>query len=197
MYQIQYYLFHLCCLKRQIQSLIDLFESYFIYFINLHLFNLVHLSQVSDCQLDYFHQHLVDFYSFIKVFFDQQLQPFHLKLLQDLQIFLFPYLKLTKFVLEQFCQNSIVIIAIIIEEEKLFYPGLIFYITHKLLEVALFHNQVIFLDLTNCFIKKTQLIFHNFSKFRLHRVPYTKLYYKVQDAKRMDHTYHFLSLDKF
>lgn len=197
MYQSQNLLFHLCCLKQLIRSLIDLSEPYFRCFKNQNLFNQVHLSQAFSYQLNLHHQLQADFYSFIKEFFSRLQWPFLLKLQLGQQIFLFPYLKQTKFILEQFYLNSIAAIAVAAEEQMLFYLGSISYIVHKLSGGALFHNQVIFLVLTNCFIMKKQLIYHNFSKFHLHRVLYIKLCYMVQDAKRMDRTYHFLLQDKF
>lgn len=185
-----------CCLKPLIQILTDLPMLYFN-FASLSSINQEHQSMVFDCLLDFPLRFPTNFYSFIKEFFDQQLQPYLLKLLQDQQIFLFLCLKLIVFILEQFCLNFIEAVAAIVKELMQSYLDLISCIIHKWQEEALFHNQVISQALINYFAKKTQQAFHNFSKFHLHRELYTKPYYKVWDVKRMDHTYHFLLLDKF
>jgi len=93
--------------------------------------------------------------------------------------------------------NFIEAVAAIVKELMLSYLDLISCIIHKLLEEALFHNQVISQALISYFAKKIQQVFHNFSKFHLHRELYTEPYYKVWDVKRMDRTCHFLLLDKF
>lgn len=184
------------CLRPLIQILTDLLMLYFN-FASSSSINQERQSMVFDCLFDFPLRLPISFYSFIKEFFDQLLLPYLLKLLQDQQIFLFLCLKLIVFILVQFCLNFIEAVVAIVKELMLSYLDLISCIIHKLLEEALFHNQVISQALISYFAKKIQQVFHNFSKFHLHRELYTKPYYKVWDVKRMDRTCHFLLLDKF
>ena len=135
MYQLQYSQFLPYYLKPSIQILTDsskpLFNS-----TGLNSINQEHQSLVFDCLLDSHQRLLVNFYSFIKESFNQQLQPFLLKLLWALQIFLFPCLKLIVFILEQFYLNFVEVAATIIKELQQFCLDSIFYTVHKLLVEA-------------------------------------------------------------
>jgi len=59
--------------------------------------------------------------------------------------------------------NFIEAVVAIVKELMLSYLDLISCIIHKLLEEALFHNQVISQALISYFAKKIQQVFHNFS----------------------------------